>query len=90
MAGLLKLKNKAEREAFVKGYPEWKSGVWKDIPELDIRFYRCDFANGAALIVTKYREYIAWKDEYATGQKYHLILPKDDPYIDRTHMSGDI
>lgn len=74
----MKLKNKKEREQFVKNYKAW--GVWKEIPELNIKLYRYDFNNGDCIIVT---EFIRSKSAYLSereDQKYHLVLTKETPY----------
>ena len=71
---MLNLKNKTAREEFVKGYRKW--GVWKQIAELNLTFYRHDFANGAALVVTEYQG--------EARHKLSLILPADDDYTKST------
>lgn len=80
---MLMLKNKTEREAFVKDYKSW--GVWKQISELNLEFYRYEFANGATLIVTEYQHYGTWKKECKTEHKLCLILPEDDMYVRNTY-----
>jgi hypothetical protein len=92
---MLNFKNKTEREAFVNGYKNWtnnkgkKLGVWKQIPELDLRFYRYEFANGAVIIVTEFIEYrtiygndyyTPLEKEFAERSKFCLILPENDSY----------
>jgi hypothetical protein len=83
---MLKLKNKNEREDFVKNYRSW--GVWKQIHELNLTFYRYDFVNGAALVVTEYQYYSSWKKECETRHKMCLILPSDDKYTDNSPAYG--
>ena len=92
---MLELKNKTEREAFVNNYKNWtdKKGknldVWKSVPALELLFYRYQFANGAALIVTEYQEYRMLYTNYtaigrgnATKHKFCLMLPETDSYVD--------
>ena len=92
---MLNLKNKPEREAFVNNYKSWtdskgkKLGVWKAVPELDLLFYRYEFANSAVLVVTEYKEYrMIYTDytaigrDYVTKHKFCLILPENDSYFD--------
>ena len=106
---MLNLKNKDEREAFIIDYKNWtgndgvtKLGIWKSIPELDLNFYRYDFDNGAALIVTEYKEYKTiygsdlwtrtkdFKKDFVTEHKFCLILSENDTYVDNAHTSGVI
>ena len=102
---MINLKNKTEREAFAKDYINWtaadgitKLGIWKSIPELDLNFYRYEFANGAVLIVTEYQEYKtdyrsdyeSRKKDYITEYKFCLILPENDTYVDNSHTYGEI
>ena len=46
----LDLKNKKAREEWLKGYESW--GVWFEVPDLDLKYYRCNFVNGSAVVVT--------------------------------------
>ena len=39
----MQLKNKAEREKFLESYREWE--LWKEIPELELKFYRYAFVS---------------------------------------------
>ncbi len=76
------LKNKAERLAFLENYAHW--GVWKEIPELRVRFYKYDLPNGARIIAQTYVHpsisYLSYhRDEYTVAE-YALLLPKDDDY----------
>jgi len=102
---MINLKNKNERETFVKDYKNWiavdrttKFGVWKSIPELDLNFYRYEFANGAVLIVTEYKNYKtvyggdfnSWGQDFVIENKFCLILPDGDNYLDSLHTSGSI
>ena len=102
---MLNLKNKDERETFVKDYKNWtgndgetKLGIWKSIPELDLNFYRYDFDNGAALIVTEFKEYKTVygsdfrsnKKDFVTEHKFCLIIPENDTYTDNSHTFGEI
>lgn len=53
------LKNKQERENFINNYKAW--GVWKEVPELNLKFYRYELPTGAVIIVTEYMTYIGYK-----------------------------
>lgn len=52
----MQLKNKAEREKFLENYKSW--GLWKEVPELELKFYRYEFPNGTVLIATEYARMI--------------------------------
>ena len=71
------LKNKQERENFINNYKAW--GVWKEVPELNLKFYRYELPTGAVIIVTEYMTY--------TSKKFCLILPEDDEYT-KEHTYG--
>jgi hypothetical protein len=88
---MLNLNNKTKREEFINSYKDWtdsngrKLGIWKSVPELDLQFYRYDFANGAVLIVTEYKEYqMSYKKdsnkmekECVSKHRLCLIMPND-------------
>ena len=71
-------KNTKEREAFLKDYKKW--GVWKEIPELNMTYYRYTFKNGACVVVTEYLTYSAFYKKNLVVEKYCLILPDEDDY----------
>lgn len=79
------LKNKHERENFINNYKAW--GVWKEVPELNLKFYRYELPTGAVIIVTEYMTYIGYKKTYVTSKKFCLILPEDDEYT-KEHTYG--
>lgn len=79
------LKNKQERENFINNYQSW--GVWKEVPELNLKFYRYELPTGAVIIVTEYMTYFGYKETYVTSKKFCLILPEDDEYT-KEHTYG--
>ena len=79
------LKNKQERENFINNYKAW--GVWKEVSELNLKFYRYELPTGAVIIVTEYMTYIGYKKTYVTSKKFCLILPEDDEYT-KEHTYG--
>lgn len=72
----LNLKNKQERELFLNSYTQWEE--WKTIPELGLTFYRWQFENGDTFIVTEYQLPITKYNSLFVGQKYHLLLNKNN------------
>ena len=79
------LKNKKQREEFLNNYRNWE--LWKEIPELDLKFYRYTLPNGTVIIATEYAcmklaDYRNGHSEYAksTSVRYHLLLSKADNY----------
>lgn len=67
-----KLKNVAERKAFIEDYKKW--GVWFEVPELQLVYYRYGLPNGDVLIVSEYKiapDYYCKKER--TVERYHLI-----------------
>ena len=81
----MQLKNKVQREEFLDNYHSWE--LWKEIPELELKFYRHVFPNGTAIVATEYAcmkiaRYDGHKSIYekSTSVIYHLILANDDKY----------
>jgi hypothetical protein len=97
---MLNLKNKSEREEFVRNYKSW--GEWTVTAGLGMRHYRYRFANGAVLIVTEWQEYAKkfndggsyslkhYSLELVTRNRCCLILPENDTYADNSHTSGEV
>lgn len=48
------LKNDEQRLDFVRNYTRWR--LWLQVPELNLKFYRCDLNNGDYLLVTESEE----------------------------------
>lgn len=79
---LRQLRNKKEREAFLENYQQW--GVWKEIPELRVQFYKYDLPNGARIIAQTYVHPPVGclsfrKTEYIVAE-YALIVPQGDDF----------
>ena len=79
---LKRLRNKQEREAFLDNYARW--GIWKEIPELRVRFYKYDLPNGARIVAQTYVHppisYLSYKKEEYTVAEFSLLLPKGDEF----------
>lgn len=81
----MQLKNKVQREEFLDNYKKFE--LFKEIPELELKFYRYVLPNGTQIIVTEYA-YMRFeglnkgKYVYKKGYnvKYHLLLSKTDNY----------
>ena len=74
---LLNLKNKADREKWLDGYESW--GVWLKVPQLDLKVYRFQFANGDELMVSHsyfYNSMTYNKDKKCVLRRYHLKTDK--------------
>lgn len=81
----MQLKNKAEREQFLREYRYWE--LWKEIPELELRFYRCVLPNGTVIVAIEFVRLgfdsfgpngAKYKKKYDV--KYHLLLAEGDNY----------
>ena len=48
----LELTNDKQRKEFITLYKHW--GVWLEVPELNLKFYKIDLNNGDFLVVTEY------------------------------------
>lgn len=81
----MQLKNKVERERFLDDYKTWE--LWKEIPELELKFYRKNLSNGTMIVATEFSRFVfnhfsptGAKYNKSTDVKYHLLLSKSDNY----------
>ena len=80
----MQLKNKKQREEFLENYKSWE--LWKEIPELELSFYRKVLSNGTVIVATEHAHMVfdAWhkvsKYKKATSVKFHLLLSDSDNY----------
>ena len=81
----MQLKNKVERERFLEDYRSWE--LWKEIPELELKFYRKVLPNGTRIIATEFSRFVfehfspnGAKYKKSTDVKYHLLLSDNDNY----------
>lgn len=56
----LTLKNDADRRDFLKTYLGW--GVWLELKELGLKFYKSELNNGDWLVATTYEHYVSPED----------------------------
>lgn len=81
-APLRQLRNRNEREAFLEAYQRW--GVWKELPELRVQFYKYDLPNGARIIAQTYVHppvsYYKHRTEEYIVAEYALIVPEGDDF----------
>ena len=50
------LKNDEQRLDFIRNYTRWR--LWLQVPELNLKFYRCDLNNGDYLLVTESEDHV--------------------------------
>lgn len=81
----MQLKNKNERERFLEDYRSWE--LWKEIPELELKFYRKVLPNGTVIIATEYAcmkftNYVRGRFEYkkSTSVNFHLLLADSENF----------
>lgn len=80
----MQLKNKTQREEFLNNYKTWE--LWKEIPELELKFYRKVLPNDTVIIATEYACMVfdGWhkvnKYKKSTSVIYHLLLSDRDNY----------
>ena len=68
VGNFLVLKNDTERLDFLKMYKCW--GVWLELPELNLTFYKCDLDNGDFICITEYPRFkikTSWGEELFAG-----------------------
>lgn len=73
---LLNLKNVKERQAWIENYRE-NCYLWLDVPALNAKFYRYDFANGVYLLVTEHKSTVYAYTNFGCYVTYQLIGESD-------------
>lgn len=73
------LKNDEQRLDFVRNYTRWR--LWLQVPELNLKFYRCDLNNGDYLLVTESEDHVSKDCEhydwyYNCRISHNLIIVK--------------
>lgn len=63
----MQLKNKIERENFLKNYKSWE--LFKEIPEIEVKLYRYVFPNGTVIIATEHAIFVY--DRFEIGRSYY-------------------
>ena len=67
------LKNDTQRIDFLKLYKYW--GVWLEVKELGLKFYKCDLSNGDFIVATEHEFFVSKNDkfyEYAFKNRYSV------------------
>lgn len=67
-------KNDTERAAFLSDYTKWE--LFKEVPELTLRFFRVQLTDKTYIIATEY-EYHTYKDKFEKSVIRCLINPQD-------------
>ena len=93
----MQLKNKVEREQFLENYKSWE--LWKEVPELELKFYRYELPNGTVIIATEYACMKIDFVDYSNGCKfkykkdvevnYSLLLSVDDSFKSKFSYSDN-
>ena len=72
------LKNDEQRLDFVRNYTRWR--LWLQVPELNLKFYRCDLNNGDYLLVTESEENVLkdcesydWYYNYRISYDFRIV-----------------
>ena len=85
--GKLSLKNKKEREEWLKNFRSW--GVWLSVPEVSKTFYRYDFENGSSLIVELSLEYNRYSATLVENNFLrYAIVDEKHPKYDSAYQGG--
>lgn len=64
------LKNDSQRLDFLKAYKNWK--LFATVPELQLKFYRCDLSNGDFLLATESTYFLSEKSQNCEYYMNHL------------------
>lgn len=72
------LKNDNQRLDFVRNYSRWR--LWLQVPELNLKFYRCDLNNGDYLLVTEIEQNVLkdcesydWYYNYRISYDFRIV-----------------
>lgn len=85
---MLNLKNKSEREEFLKNYKKWCTlYIGQDVSDLGLKFYIYEFENAAKVIVTECAVKGFDGKPYVDAQ-HNLIIPETDSYNPYGKTSG--
>lgn len=71
------LKNDAMRLDFLKGYKNW--GLWLEVKELNLKFYKCNLNNGDFLIATEYNYFDKTSFKNSPLTDYRIIKKGTSP-----------
>lgn len=86
-----KLKNKTERENFINNYKAW--GIWKEVPELEMKYYRYVLPDGTQIIVSvhqcRFYDYQTKTNKDRASIKYHLVVPQEIKWPDISYTNGN-
>ena len=85
-SGKLSLKNKKEREEWVRDFRSW--GVWLSVPDVSKTFYRYNFENGCALVVEVSVEYYTYGKTTKHTLLRYAIIDEERPEFDSAQQGG--
>lgn len=79
---LPKFKNNDQRKEWLRNYKDW--GLWYTDKNINVNYYKYDFADGSRLVVAEYRNRInGWNGKEKEDEYYFHLLEKDKkPYGD--------
>lgn len=79
---LPRLKNNDQRKEWLKNYKTW--GLWYTDKNINVNYYKYDFADGSRLVVAEYKNRInGWNGKEKEDEYYFHLLEKDKkPYGD--------
>lgn len=79
---LPRLKNNDQRKEWLENYKAW--GLWYTDKNINVNYYKYDFADGSRLVVAEYRNRInGWNGKEKEDEYYFHLLEKDKkPYGD--------
>ena len=73
---LPRLKNNDQRKEWLKNYKAW--GLWYTDKNINVNYYKYDFADGSRLVVTEYPDRIMeWNGEEKRDSCYFHLLEKN-------------
>lgn len=73
------LKNNDQRKSWIENYKAW--GMWYRDENIDVNYYKYDFADGSRLIAAEYpRREFYWSNEIRDEVYYHLVEKRKEKY----------
>ena len=87
----MNLKNQAQRKEFVENYKKW--GLWFEVPELEMKYYRFILPDGTQIIVSKYKnryyDYLSKTNKERYLVHYHLVVSENIKWPNTSYTGGN-
>lgn len=87
----MKFKNQNQRKEFVENYKKW--GLWFEVPELEMKYYRFILPDSTQIIVSEYKnkyyDYFSKTNKERNLVHYHLVVSDDVKWPAASYTAGN-